>query len=120
MASTARPSAPPIWAVVLTSPEASPAWLRLDAVHGQPDQRREAGAGAEAEQRHRSAAAGSRSRRRPARRRAAPSATAISTSPASDAVRGAEAGDQPLEYRTDSVPMQIVTGRKARPICSAS
>ena len=53
VASTARPSAPPTWAVVLTRPEARPASSLRRAGHRQRHQRREADADAEAEQDHR-------------------------------------------------------------------
>ena len=52
LASTASPSAPPIMNDVLTTPEASPASLRLDVAHRGEQHRVEGHARAEAEQDH--------------------------------------------------------------------
>ena len=53
LASTARPSAPPIMNAVFTTPDARPGLLRLDVAHRREQQRVERHAGADAGEDHR-------------------------------------------------------------------
>ena len=88
LARTASPSAPPIMNDVLTTPEASPASIRLDVAHRGEQHRVERHAGAEAEQDH---AGGRRSTKFPST-----GARAKSTSPSGTArARRASGGLMP-------------------------
>ena len=120
MASTARPSAPPIWAVVLTRPEASPAScgvaldmasvisagkhrpapVPISTVTGSTCTRNEL------------PCAGARANRA--------SPAAIRPRPGNSRVRAPNRITSRSVYRTDRTPMTTATGRNASPICSGS
>ena len=94
LASTARPSAPPIMKAVLTTPGGKAGFLRLDVAHRCEQQRVESHARAEAEQDHAREHVDDEVCRRPAPARKQQSPSRASASPVASGARRPIADDE--------------------------